>query len=82
MSPPFMVLVYRGNRRLGRMRVPEAGMTARLRGCRGRGGLAAQGMARVQEGAAEFGGSGREEMGRSRVCREYDIVLELTAWLS
>jgi hypothetical protein len=39
-------------------------------------------MARVQEGAAEFGGSGREEMGRSRVCREYDIVLELTAWLS
>jgi hypothetical protein len=39
-------------------------------------------MARVQEGAVKFGGSGREEIGRSRLCREYDIVLELTAWLS
>jgi hypothetical protein len=45
-----MVLVYRGKLRVGRMRVPEARMAARLRRCRGRGGIAAQGMARGSGG--------------------------------
>jgi hypothetical protein len=47
-----MVLVYRGDERLGRMRVPEARMTARLRGCRGRGGARS-----VGDGASSRGGS-------------------------